>query len=195
MIPNLKSKKNNDDMHITQLLKICLTCFGVVCFTIANSQTNKQLEKSSNNYCSCQNQDSSNYVVNENLGSKSVLEIGMDMALFSKTIIIGSCWDFVNEVYKRAGVSASKKTIFKSKLKGPYANHNLVKPGDWIYHINKSYNNIEHSAIFVCWKDFENKIAITLSYAGMNRSVPANYGTYDLSNIFAIFRPAMELKQ
>ena len=39
------------------------------------------------------------------------------------------------------------------------------------------------------------KIAITLSYAGMNRSVPANYGTYDLSNIFAIFRPVMELKQ
>ena len=87
MIPNLKSKKNNDDMHITQLLKICLTCFGVVCFTIANSQTNKQLEKSSNNYCSCQNQDSSNHVVNENLGSKSVLEIGMDMALFSKNYL------------------------------------------------------------------------------------------------------------
>jgi hypothetical protein len=113
----------------------------------------------------------------------------MNLALISKTIIIGSCWDFVNEVYKRAGVSSAKKTIFKSKLKGPYANPKLVKPGDWVYHINKSYNNIEHSAIFVCWKDFDKKLAITLSYAGMKRSVPASYGTYDLSNIFAIFRP------
>lgn len=182
-------------MNIEQLLKICLTFVGLVCFTMGNSQTNKQLDKSSNNFCLCQNQDTSNYVVTENIGSNRVLEIGMDMALFSKTIILGSCWDFVNEVYKRAGVTASKKTIFKSKLKGPYANQNLVKPGDWVYHINKSYNNIEHSAIFICWKDFKNKIAITLSYAGMNRSVPANYGTYDLSNIFAIFRPEMEHKQ
>jgi hypothetical protein len=113
----------------------------------------------------------------------------MNLALISKTIIIGSCWDFVNEVYKRAGVSSAKKTIFKSKLKGPYANLKLVKPGDWVYHINKSYNNVEHSAIFVCWKDLDKKLAITLSYAGMKRSVPASYGTYDLSNIFAIFRP------
>lgn len=182
-------------MNISQLKILVLVFFGLFYCTVTNSQTNKQLEKSSNNYCSCQNQDTSNYVVNENIGSNRVLEIGMDMALFSKTIIIGSCWDFVNEVYKRAGATATKKTIFKSKLKGPYANQNLVKPGDWIYHINKSYNNIEHSAIFVCWKDFKNKIAITLSYAGMNRSVPANYGTYDLSNIFAIFRPMVDTKQ
>jgi hypothetical protein len=155
----------------------------------ANSQVNKQLEKSSINYCSCQNQDTLNSTTIENSASNRILDIGMNMALISRTIIIGSCWDFVNEVYKRAGVSSSKKTIFTSKLKGPYANPNLVKPGDWIYHINKSYNNIEHSAIFVCWKDFEKKLAITLSYAGMKRSVPASYGTYDLSNIFAIFRP------
>lgn len=182
-------------MNIMQLKIIGLVCFGLFFCSVANSQTDKQLEKSSNNYCSCQNQDTTNYVANENLGSNRVLEIGLDMALFSKTIIIGSCWDFVNEVYKRAGVTANKKTIFNSKLKGPYANQTLVKPGDWIYHSNKSHNNIEHSAIFVCWKDFENKIAITLSYAGMKRSVPANYGTYDLSNIFAIFRPVMDIKQ
>ena len=41
----------------------------------------------------------------------------------------------------------------------------------------------------ICWKDFDKKLAITLSYAGMKRSVPASYGTYDLSNIFGIFRP------
>jgi len=170
-------------------LKICII-FACLFFIInANSQVNKQLEKSSINYCSCQNQDTLNSITIENSASNRVLDIGMNMALISKTIIIGSCWEFVNEVYKKAGVSTTKKTIFKSKLKGPYANPNIVKPGDWIYHINKSYNHIEHSAIFICWKDFEKKLAITLSYAGMRRSVPASYGTYDLSNIFAIFRP------
>jgi hypothetical protein len=169
--------------------KICLV-FACLFFIInGNAQVNKQLEKSSTNYCLCQNQDSINNTTIENTASKRILDIGMNMALISKTIIIGSCWEFVNEVYKRAGVSSSKKTVFKSKLNGPYANPILVKPGDWVYHINKSYNNIEHSAIFVCWKDFEKKLAITLSYAGRNRSVPANYGTYDLSDIFAIFRP------
>jgi len=158
-------------------------------FIKGNSQINKQLERSSTNYCLCQNQDTTNSIANENTASYRILDIGMNMALISKTIIIGSCWDFVNEVYKRAGVANTKKTIFKSKQKGPYAKPNLVKPGDWVYHINKNYNNIEHSAIFVCWKDFEKKLAITLSYAGMNRSVPASYGTYDLSNIFGIFRP------
>ena len=164
--------------------------FGCLCLFIkGNSQINKQLERSSTNYCLCQNQDTTNSIANENTASYRILDIGMNMALISRTIIIGSCWDFVNEVYKRAGVANTKKTIFKSKQKGPYAKPNLVKPGDWVYHINKNYNNIEHSAIFVCWKDFEKKLAITLSYAGMNRSVPASYGTYDLSNIFGIFRP------
>jgi hypothetical protein len=170
-------------------LKIWLLITCLFLIINAKSQVNKQLEKSASNYCLCQNQDSLNTIANENTASKRVLDIGMNMALISKSIIIGSCWDFVNEVYKRAGVSSIKKTIFTSKQKGPYANPTLVRPGDWIYHINKSYNNIEHSAIFVCWKDFEKKLAITLSYAGMKRSVPASYGIYDLNNIFAIFRP------
>lgn len=163
-------------------LIIILSCVFINGF----SQTNKSLD----NYCICQNQDSSSYFNKDNLASGRVLDIGMNMALISKSIIIGSCWEFVNEVYKRAGVALTKKTIFKSRLNGPYANPKLLEPGDWIYHINKSYNNIEHSAIFICWKDFKNKIAITLSYAGMKRSVPASYGAYDISKIFAIFRPA-----
>jgi len=176
-------------MNILSIKKISVIFSCLFLFKKGKAQINKQLEKSSTNYCLCQNQDTTNIIINENTASNRILDIGMNIALISKTIIIGSCWDFVNEVYKRAGVSSAKKTIFKSKLKGPYANPNLVKPGDWVYHINKSYNNIEHSAIFVCWKDFDKKLAITLSYAGMKRSVPASYGTYDLSNIFAIFRP------
>lgn len=176
-------------MNILSIKKISIIFSCLFLFKKGKAQINRQLEISSTNYCLCQNQDTTNIVINENTASNRILDIGMNLALISKTIIIGSCWDFVNEVYKRAGVSSAKKTIFKSKLKGPYANPKLVKPGDWVYHINKSYNNVEHSAIFVCWKDLDKKLAITLSYAGMKRSVPASYGTYDLSNIFAIFRP------
>ena len=172
----MKHMTIKDISFIIILSSLCITGYA---------QTNKSLD----NYCICQNQDSTSYFNKDNLASARVLDIGMNMALISKTIIIGSCWEFVNEVYKRAGVALTKKTIFKSRLKGPYANPKLLEPGDWIYHINKSYNNIEHSAIFICWKDFKNKIAITLSYAGMNRSVPASYGAYDISKIFAIFRP------
>ena len=149
--------------------------FGCLCLFIkGNSQINKQLERSSTNYCLCQNQDTTNSIANENTASYRILDIGMNMALISKTIIIGSCWDFVNEVYKRAGVANTKKTIFKSKQKGPYAKPNLVKPGDWVYHINKNYNDVNlwwysnktQSAI----KEFALKFSKTTYFPAFNLS-------------------------
>jgi hypothetical protein len=122
-------------------------------------------------------------------GGLKVLETGRKMAIIDKTIVRGSCWDFVNEVFKQAGVSSNKAVVFRSKKGGPYAKADMVKPGDWIYHVNHNFNNVEHSAIFVCWKDFEKRIAITLSYAGMNKNLPGKYGTYNLKSIYSIFRP------
>ena len=119
----------------------------------------------------------------------AILETGHKIAIIDKDIIKGSCWDFVNEVYRRAGFKETKKTVFRSKKSGPYAPVDMVKPGDWIYHINHNYKNNEHSAIFVRWKDYEKKIGITLSYAGMNKSVPGKYGEYNLKSIYSIFRP------
>jgi len=152
-------------------------------------------EESTRHYCSCEEAgifaDSSNFL---NPGHK-VLETGFKMSLIDKTIIKGSCWDFVNEVYRRSGVDEKKEVVFRSQKKGPYANANMVKPGDWIYHINYQYNNIEHSAIFVCWKDFKNRIAITLSYAGGNRNLPGKYGEYKLSSIYSIFRPIISVSE
>lgn len=121
-------------------------------------------------------------------GSK-ILETGHRLAIVDQTVIRGSCWDFVNEIYRIAGFANTKKTVFRSKKSGPYAPATMVKPGDWIYHINHSFNNIEHSAIFVCWKDFKKRIAVTLSYSGMNRLTPGKYGEYKLSSIYSIFRP------
>jgi hypothetical protein len=159
----------------------------ISCFAIAQVKT---LKKSSmDNYCQCEqtyiNSDTS---IEDNIGFK-ILKVGYQMALIDRCIIKGSCWDFVNEVYRRSGSADTKETIFRSHKKGSFAPSSIVQPGDWIYHINHQFNNSEHSAIFICWKDFEKKIAITLSYAGGNRNLPGHYGEYHIDNIYSIFRP------
>ena len=104
-------------------------------------------------------------------------------------IIPGSCWNWINTAYERAGYSKSRrKVIFRSKKEGPYADIETVKPGDWIYHINHSYNGIEHSGMFVAWIDKSRKTALMLSYGGEGRRQPGRYRPYDLSSIYSIIR-------
>jgi hypothetical protein len=171
-------------------------CFSLLCLIsfLGIAQKNSSIISSLENYCQCEqvfiNPDSST----ENAGSLKVLKTGHQMALIDMSIIKGSCWDYVNEVYKQSGVSEAKENIFRSSKKGPFARSNIVQPGDWIYHINHQFNNIEHSAIFICWKNFANRIAITLSYAGMNKNKPGHFGEYKLDNIYSIFRPKMNFK-
>ncbi|EDN71465.1 conserved hypothetical protein [Beggiatoa sp. PS] len=74
------------------------------------------------------------------------------------------------------------------KEKGPYAKLNLIQPGDFLYYINHSYEDIEHSAIFVDWVDSQNKQALMLSYGGESRQEPARYLPYDLSHVYRIVR-------
>jgi hypothetical protein len=169
--------------------RVSITSLLLFYFFAGNSQEVNSLTSLYQPDCECKTgylpSDSS---VAVSAGDK-VLQVGYLMSQISKTIVQGSCWDFVNEVYKCAGVSEYKKVVFRSKKSGPYAPSSMVKPGDWVYHINHQFKNIEHSAIFVCWKDFEKRIAITLSYAGMNKKVPAKYGAYSLRSIYSIFRP------
>lgn len=120
---------------------------------------------------------------------KSVLKIGRKMVYEEKTIVRGSCWDYINEVFIRAGYGTDKTIVFKSDKKGPYVDVSEIKPGDWLYHINYSYYGIEHSGIFVYWKDFENKIGVTLSYAGEKKNEPGRYREYDLKSVYYITRP------
>jgi hypothetical protein len=120
--------------------------------------------------------------------AKKILSTGRSMALDEKTIITGSCWNWVNEVYKRAGFSQDKKVVFKSEKSGPFADVNQIMPGDWLYYINHSYHGIEHSGIFIYWKDFEHKIGVILSYPGRNRKEPGRYLAYDLKSVYYITR-------
>ena len=117
-----------------------------------------------------------------------VLETAVSM-IDHQEIVIGSCWDYINAIYDRAGHLQRKRvTSFKSKQAGPYADLELTQPGDWLYFINHSYNDVEHSAVFVEWIDFNSKEALTIAYSGGNKPVPARYKSYDLSSVYNIIR-------
>lgn len=123
------------------------------------------------------------------VGGLRIVKEGYQMAILRKDIVIGSCWDFINKVYSNAGFQgANRETIYKGKKGTRCPTPELLQPGDWVYHVNYSYHNIEHSAIFICWKDYDKRMAVTLSYVGQNKSAPGKYGVYDLSGVYNVMR-------
>lgn len=122
------------------------------------------------------------------LGRK-ILELSRIM-IANNEVIIGSCWDYINGVYNKAGHPSNlRKTVFKSKLQGPYVDINMIEGGDWLYYVNHSYGGVEHSGVFVAWTNKETKEALIMSYPGGNQSKPARYKTYDLRSVYNIMRP------
>lgn len=129
---------------------------------------------------------------NASLGGRRILEASRAM-IANREIIVGGCWDYINTVYQRAGYSANQRdTIFKSKLQGPYLQTERILPGDWLYFVNHSYGDTEHSAIFVAWIDEEKKSALMVSYVGGNQKKPAFYKKYILNNIYNVIRPQFQ---
>lgn len=121
--------------------------------------------------------------------ARDVLRETRKMALFERATVKGGCWDYLDAAWTRAGVPRQQRQIvFKSQKSGPYAASNQLKAGDWLYHINYSYNNIEHSGMFIGWVDESKKLGVTLSYAGSARKEPARYRVYDLSGVYYIMR-------
>ncbi|HSO20745.1 MAG TPA: hypothetical protein VLT88_14880, partial [Desulfosarcina sp.] len=124
---------------------------------------------------------------------REILETGRSMTLARDEIIRGGCWDYANAVYNRAGYPDRKrKTVFKSRKAGPYADLGLIQPGDWLYYVNHWYGDIEHSAIFVDWVDFGAGEGLMLSYGGEKRREPARYMVYDVSHTYMIIRPGKD---
>lgn len=121
--------------------------------------------------------------------AKTVLVTGRRMVEKGK-VIRGSCWDFANSVYNKAGHEAVQRlTPLKSKITGPYADLETIREGDWLYFINYSFKESDHSGIFVAWTDFENKRGIILSYIGGKKRKPGSYKIYDLKHVYYIIRP------
>ena len=120
---------------------------------------------------------------------KKILEAASSM-ISNQEIIVGGCWDYINNVYDRVGFSTKDRiTVFKSQFKGPYAKTESIQPGDWLYFGNHTYRDSEHSAIFVEWINEAKKEALMISYVGEKKKKPAGYKKFVLNNIYNIVRP------
>ena len=106
-------------------------------------------------------------------------------------LVIGSCWGYINEVFNRAGFKhwRTRKTVFSGRKKGPYANPDLVKAGDWLYIVRYPKILGTHSVLFVFWVDKKRREAAVVTYVGTRREESAWYRTYDVSRIYRIKRP------
>lgn len=105
-------------------------------------------------------------------------------------VILGSCWDFINTVFIRAGFKGPRLvSVFAQPYKGPFADTAMIRAGDWVMYQNLSYGGVDHSAIFVAWIDFSRNRALTVSYVGQNRRMPGRLFEYDLSRTYQILRP------
>lgn len=112
------------------------------------------------------------------------------MTVDRREVLPGSCWDYIDAVYSRAGYpSARRRTVFKGSTSGPYATADDIQSGDWLYFINHPYNDVEHSSMFVAWADRDALQGWLLSYAGERRAEPASYKLYRLDNTYQVIRP------
>ncbi len=119
---------------------------------------------------------------------KAVLVTGRTM-IEDKKVVRGSCWDYANAVFNKSGFKADQRiTPLKSKYNGPYADLSTIQPGDWLYFINYSFKESDHSGIFVEWTDFEKQRAVVLSYVGGRKKKPGSYRIYDLKHVYYIIR-------
>ena len=83
----------------------------------------------------------SNAETQSSRAAREVISTARKMALNERTIIKGGCWDYLNAVFNRAGVS--RNTIYKGTYgQGPYANSSEIEVGDWLYYINHGYNGV-----------------------------------------------------
>ncbi|MBK8170705.1 MAG: hypothetical protein IPK60_10250 [Sandaracinaceae bacterium] len=123
-------------------------------------------------------------IVHASPGARRVLEMARTM-INDVTIVRGSCWDWVHEVYTRA--RGDTERVFGSRLTGPFGDTALIEPGDWIY-LNHVEGGGTHSAIFVAWADEPSRVALMVSYAGGRSNTPGRFGQYDLSAVYRIMR-------
>jgi len=118
---------------------------------------------------------------------RQILEMAR-MMISNQEIVIGSCWDYMNAVYKKAEML--KTTVFSSRYAGPYLqDFDMIQTGDWLYFVNHTYYDGEHSGIFVAWLDQEKKEALMINYVGENRIKPGTYKKYVIDEVYNIMRP------
>lgn len=109
----------------------------------------------------------------------------------NRTIVRGSCYDYIERVFRRAGFPAGRRErVFTSPPEGPYADLALIAPGDWLFLVSRPDLDppLTHSVIFVRWLDRAAGRAEVVSYAGGDARRPGGLVPYDLTRTYVIAR-------
>jgi hypothetical protein len=106
----------------------------------------------------------------------------------------GSCYSYLSEVFDRAGNDGwrSRTIVYQAGPNGPYADLDLIRPGDWLYIVNNPDSTPvgTHSVLFVGWEDRASGYARTISHPGWAAGAsPGRESTYYITRTYRIIRP------
>ena len=88
-------------------------------------------------------------------------------------------------VVDQAGIlPATMKAVYQNPLEGPYADPSLIQSGDWLMFRNLVGAEIDHSAIFITWLDFDRKIGLVIDYVGQDRKELCRFDEFDLAEVY-----------
>jgi hypothetical protein len=108
-------------------------------------------------------------------------------------VIEGSCYRYLSEVFARAGNEGwrNRSTVFHAERNGPYANLDLIRPGDWLYIVNHPESTPvgTHSVLFVSWIDRSRGHAQVIEHSGWGSPSAGQERGYDVSRTYGILRP------
>ncbi len=110
-------------------------------------------------------------------------------------VVLGSCYRYLSEVFKRAGHHGwrNRRIVYRAEREGPYADLNLIRPGDWLYIVNDPGRTPvgTHSVMFVGWRDRARGYARVISHPGWGAPSAGREGEYDVSMTYRIIRPTL----
>ncbi len=108
-------------------------------------------------------------------------------------VVQGSCYRYISEVFARAGHEGwrNRRTVFGGRRNGPYADLDLIRPGDWLYIVNHPERTPvgTHSVLFVGWEDRARGYAHVIEHSGWGAPSAGQERGYDVSRTYRIIRP------
>lgn len=123
---------------------------------------------------------------------RNVILVARSMMARNETVR-GSCYRYASAVFERAGHDGwrTRAIIQSSSREGPYANLDLIRPGDWLYIVNHPERTPvgTHSVIFVSWADRAQGEANVFDHPGGGREMAGEERGYDVSRTYRIVRP------